>query len=193
MTTLFDTAGSFLAGFFVIFILMQLNIQILRTNNELLYYSISQLSTASSCEILEYDIYKVGYRVTSADKFLFAKEDEVKYLSDLDDNGTVDTVYYYLGDTTALTMTINPNDKPLYRKVNNGKPEMISIVTNFSFAYIDSSGMNKISYADLSGNPNKMRSIKGIEAYATVESTEPVNDVYQSSEVVKRIFPKNIK
>ena len=192
MAYLLDIAGSFLISFYVIFILIQFNSQVKASSDELLFYNISQLNAATSCEILEHDIYKAGYRVSASDKILLADSVQLKYYGDIDNNGTRDSVHYYIGSIGEMFITFNPADRPLYRKVNGGSPEMVSIVTNFRISYIDSSGIDKIPYADLN-TPSKRRKIKGIQVYATVESGEPINGIFQSSELIRTIFPKNIK
>ena len=40
-------------------------------------------------------------------------------MTDLDNDGIVDTLHYYLGDTSELSGTPNENDRLLYRVVNS--------------------------------------------------------------------------
>jgi hypothetical protein len=191
MASLLDITGSFIIGIILLFILMQFNGDVYRSNTELLYYNLNQKNLATASEILEYDLYKIGNKVESEDKFIIAAQNSIKYLSDVNNDGIIDTVYYYLGDSTEVT-TSNPNDKHLYRKLNSNTPQVISTVSAHTFSYFDSIGVNEINYNDLT-NPNYMRAIRGIEIFAIFETGEPVYGVYQRSELVKKIFPKNLK
>ena len=50
------------------------------------------------------DFHKLGYG-TAAPNFMVGNVDstEIKFFSDIDNNGIVDSVHYFLGDTTDLS------------------------------------------------------------------------------------------
>jgi len=43
------------------------------------------------------------------------KANEIKFYTDIDNNDFAGSIHYFLGKTTDLSFTTNPNDKSLYR------------------------------------------------------------------------------
>jgi hypothetical protein len=102
----------------------------------------TQQNIAAVVGVLEYDFRKIGYCAdwtkipNPAKSIVFADKDKVKYLTDVDRNGTVDTMSYYVGSTSELIYTANPRDRFLYRVINNEKPVKVNLgVTQFSLVY----------------------------------------------------------
>jgi hypothetical protein len=102
----------------------------------------TQQNIAAVVGVLEYDFRKIGYCAdwtkipNPAKSIVFADKDKVKYLTDVDRNGTVDTMSYYIGPTSELIYTANPRDRFLYRVINNEKPVKVNLgVTQFSLVY----------------------------------------------------------
>jgi hypothetical protein len=102
----------------------------------------TQQNIAAVVSILEYDFRKIGYCAdwtkipNPAKSIVFADKDKVKYLTDVDRNGTVDTMSYYIGPTSELIYTANPRDRFLYRVINNEKPVKVNLgVTQFNLVY----------------------------------------------------------
>jgi hypothetical protein len=57
------------------------------------------------------------------------------------EDGKVDTVKYYLGTTSELSMTPNPRDRMLYRVINNAAPKGSNLgVVEFRLTYFNSLG-----------------------------------------------------
>lgn len=101
-----------------------------------------QQNIASVVSTLEYDFRKIGYcadwrQIPNPSKsIIFAKSDGIKFLTDVDRDGKVDTMYYYIGPASELIYTANPRDKFLYRVVNNEKPVKVNLgVTQFDLVY----------------------------------------------------------
>lgn len=188
MSSWIDVAGSFIIGGIIILIMANLNIYINTSSAENLYTNIVQDNMASTVNILEHDFYRMGYGINNG-RIIEADSNSIKFISDLNNSGVYDTVAYSVGTTSDLSGTQNPNDKPLYRTLNNGSPKYTESVTNFDLSYYDSLG-NKFNYASL--NSSTIRSkIRIIKIYLKIESTEPVDGVYQSAEWERKIFPKN--
>lgn len=102
----------------------------------------TQQNIAAVVGVLEYDFRKIGYCAdwtkipNPAKSIVFADKDKVKYLTDVDRNGTVDTMSYYIGPTSELIYTANPRDRFLYRVINNEKPVKVNLgVTQFNLVY----------------------------------------------------------
>ncbi len=98
--------------------------------------------------MIQYDFRKIGYcldptQIPDPTKaIIYADTSSIKFYTDLSTaanpygDGVLDIVYYYLGPTSELSMTPNPNDRILYRVVNNAPPKGSNLgVTKFSLMY----------------------------------------------------------
>jgi hypothetical protein len=101
-----------------------------------------QQNIASVVRTLEFDFRKIGYCADwtqipiPSKSIIFADVDKIKYLTDVDKNGTVDTMSYYIGPASELIYTANPRDKFLYRVVNSENPVKVNLgVTQFNLVY----------------------------------------------------------
>lgn len=103
--------------------------------------------------MIEYDFRKIGYCANPANfpdptqAIIYADSSSIKFYTDLstpqypNGDGTPDIVYYYVGPTSELSMTPNPNDRILYRVVNNAPPKGANLgVTQFSLLYFSALG-----------------------------------------------------
>ncbi len=101
-----------------------------------------QQNIATVVSILEFDFRKIGYCAdwtkipNPAKSIIYADSNKIKYLTDVDRNGIVDTMSYYIGPASELIYTANPRDRFLYRVVNNEKPVKVNLgVTQFQLVY----------------------------------------------------------
>ncbi len=108
---------------------------------------IVQQNLTSVVEVLENDLRKMGYcsdwtkLPNPATVILSADSTSIKFLTDVNNDGNVDTLYYYLGPTSELASTPNPRDRLLYRVVNNETPRSANLgITEFSLLYFDPLG-----------------------------------------------------
>lgn len=191
MSYLLDVIGSFAIGAVVILIIIRFNESMITASNESLIYNLAQFNVTETSQIIEYDFYKIGFRVFDDNKFGIADTTEIEYYSDYNNNGYIDTIRYYLSDTTALSGTVNPNDKLLYRSVNGANPDIMGSVTLFKLAYLDSTG-NAITPVSILTNPEERKKIIGVDVHLYVESNFPIGDQYQGAEWKKKILLKNI-
>ncbi|RPH35755.1 hypothetical protein EHM92_05650 [bacterium] len=145
-------------------------------------------------QLLEYDFRKIGFckepnnLVDPTKAILLADTSRLKFLTDLDfgsgPDGVLDSVYYYLGDTTELSQTPNPRDRYLYRVVNGETPKGANLgITSFTMKYFDRSGVpipTPVGVAEL----QKIQtiqitlSVENVYAAAIVETT---NKQYSSA------------
>ncbi|MCX8010138.1 MAG: hypothetical protein N3A61_03215 [Ignavibacteria bacterium] len=132
--------------------------------------------------MIENDFRKIGYRAIS-NPILSADSSSITFLADIDNNYLVDTVTYIIGDSTTAFNTSNPNDKLLFRIVNQDTIKSHNAcVTNF-----------KLSYFDLNGNPTSDLSfIKSISINIKVESVEKLEGRYLSEAKNVFVIPKNL-
>lgn len=191
MSYLLDIMGSFAIGALVMLMLFRFNQTMLSASNEKLLYNISQLNTVVATEVIEYDFYKIGYRVDSADALIRCRTREVAYLSDYDNDGVVDSIKYFLGDKNDLEHTTNPKDMLLYRQVNKDKPQIITALVDFELSYRDTAGVLITPTSELS-DANKRKAVRGIDVYIYLESADPIDGIYQGTEWKRNLALKNI-
>ena len=191
MGYLLDIIGSTIIAGMVIMILMAVNINTTTSSAALLFTTIEQQKMTQVSEIIQYDFYKIGYLVPG-EKIAIADSNEIKFYADIDNDTEIDSIHYYVGYTTDLSYTSNPNDKPLYRQRNWQDNLLAEIpVVDFNLSYYDSIG-NSLDYSSLTSAAGRTL-IKSIKIKITVESDELYADEYRTSEWKKKISPKNLR
>jgi hypothetical protein len=191
MAYLLDILGSVIIAGMVVMILLTININTSTSSSALLFTTIEQRKITAATELIQYDFYKIGYLIPG-EKIAIADSNEIKFYSDIDNDTEIDSVHYYLGNTTDLTYTSNPNDKPLYRQRNWQDSLLAEIpVVDFNLSYYDSIG-NSLDYSSLTNSAGRDL-IKSIKIKITVESDEMYADEYRTSEWKKKISPKNLR
>lgn len=195
MQFLLDHLGAMVIGGILILAIIGLNFQMNSASYDKFAQSTIQQTAISTMETLEYDFYKIGYRIP-ADRIDIADSTTIKFKTDLitsskpEGDGTADIIQYSLGTKSDLNSTPNPNDKPLYRKVNSGQNELVGIVTDWKINYYDLLG-NELTYASLQDSASR-DAIKKIGLQLKFESPQKFDGRYQTFESEKRISPKNL-
>jgi hypothetical protein len=189
MAYVLDIIGAAVLGGLVILLTVAVNLQITTSASESFNSTLTQRDAVVSSEILEFDLYKMGYRVSGA-KIAIADSNEVKYHADLNNDGTADTIHYFLGTTSDMSSTMNPDDRPLYRALNSDAPYISSVVTDFEVAYLDAAG-NQLDYDSLSSAVQRSN-IRGIQTRLEFESSHPIDGDYQTVQLERLIRPKNL-
>jgi hypothetical protein len=106
---------------------------------------VAQQNLSSIIQVLEHDLRKIGY-CADWKAILLADSAKIKFLTDVDEDGNLDSLFYYLGPTSELTNTPNPRDRFLYRVTNNESPVGVNLgVIQFKLTYINSLG-SQISF-----------------------------------------------
>jgi type II secretory pathway component PulJ len=181
-STIIDIVGSVLIGGTLMLILWRLN----NATSENTYNYSGELSLqqnlATVAMVIEYDFRKIGYcsdwnKIPDPTKaIVLADSNKIKFLTDVQSDGVVDTMYYYLGPTSELTQTENPRDRILYRLVNNETPKGANMgVTQFKMVYFNALG-DTISFPIT--NPGEITSM---EINVTVENTAGYDQKYSSA------------
>ena len=195
MQFLLDQLVGIVVGGILILAIVGFNFQMNSASYDKFAQSTIQQSSISTLEVIEYDFYRIGYRI-AADKISFADSTTIEFKTDLITNvypegdGNEDVIKYYLGEKSDLNSTPNPEDVPLYRKVNTLQPEMIGTVTTFTIVYHDNLG-NELAYSTLTDSVGR-ESIKRIGLQFTFESPQKFDGRYQRFEIEKLISPKNL-
>lgn len=166
---LLDIAGSVIVGGILLLTLFRMNDNATQNTYNFSGELTLQENLVATVEVLEYDFRKIGYcenpmnlPFPEKDAILYADTSEVIFLTDLmippyDDpqgDGIVDTVRYYLGPASELTSTPNPNDRPLYRVVNNIPTSVNLGVTKFRIRYFrdSSNATGSVTLAEIKEN-----------------------------------------
>lgn len=146
-STLIDILGSTLIGGMLLLILLRLNDS--GVQNTYMYGGelIVQQNLVDAVKLLEYDFRKIGFcadwkKLPDPLKYIvYADSNKIKYLTDVDSDGNVDTMTYFTGPTSELLNTPNPRDMLLYRVVNGATPKGSNLgVTEFNLVYYDNFG-----------------------------------------------------
>ncbi len=148
-------------------------------------------------KLLEYDFRKIGFCLEPnlipdpTRAILLADSTRIKFLSDVDldgtgPDGTVDSVYYYLGPVSELASTQNPRDCLLYRVINTETAKGANLgVTQFKLSYFDAQG-NVLALPITGLNLQKIQTIQISLILENVTASElaetaPINTQFSSA------------
>ena len=172
MSTILDIISSTFIGGILLLLIIKLNLfasnASFASDNELKM----QQNAKTYAEILNYDFRKIGYKHDGV-SIITAKNDQFKFVGDLQrpgesGYGIIDTVEYFIRDSSYSLGTLNQNDIILVRVVNSKDSISGSSLglVKLNFSYLDS----------LSIPTNILSKIKYIKTELWVEPTEPVNN-----------------
>ena len=142
---------------------------------------VAQQNLSSIIQVLEYDLRKIGYcadwkKIPAPNQsILLADSTRLKFLTDVDEDGDMDSIFYYLGSTSELSSTPNPRDRFLYRVTNNEAPVGVNLgVIQFNLAYFNSLG-NQLDFPiSEAGEVHSMEikiAVEDVDAYDQQYST----------------------
>ncbi len=180
-STILDILGSAIIGGMLLLILFRLNDSaaenVYNNSGELT----SQQNIATLVQILENDFRKIGYCKDwkkipiPSQAIIFADSTKIKFLTDIEPDGIVDSIYYYVGSPNELLSTPNPRDRFLYRVVNKELPKKVNLgVTQFNLVYYD-------IFDDTLNFPiNVPGSIHSMQINLAVENSDAYDNRYSS-------------
>ena len=178
-----ELAGSFIIGGMLLLSILSLNADIMQTATINNLGTNAQQNVTNIVSILEYDFRKIGYRVPSGiDAITDMTDSTIDFLADVDNDGNVDSVSFYLGPTSEPSGTENPNDRYLYRRVNGTAYDVALGITSWTLTYYDISGSVTIFEAN----------VRSIRISFTVETIIPFDTTYGSARWEGRFTPKNL-
>lgn len=141
----------------------------------------AQTNLATVVQILENDLKKIGYCAdwkqipVPTEAILYADSSSIRFLTDTDNNGVVDTMYYYFDHSKDIPSTPNPRDRFLYRVVDGEAPVDINMgLTQFSMEFYNALG-NKLSFPI-----TDPRQIYSMQIDITVEDVSAYDEKYQT-------------
>lgn len=188
MATLIDLLGSCAFGALAILLAVKLNIYLATTHQQSTFDVVAQQNCVQLGSIIENDFYKIGYGDKSGASIRTADTSSIKFYTDIDNNGTLDSVQYYTGAMGAGSGQINPHHKLLYRKINTKNPTAMKLgMTNFKLTYYDSAGTKTATVS-------KIRAIKvslDVESDVKSEGAGGQDVVYNVVHWQQFIVPKS--
>ena len=162
-STLLDIMGSVLGGGILLLILIRMNATAIQNNYEYSGERIVQQNLVEVVTLIEYDFRKIGYCNAQSNipnpavAIIHADSSSITFLTDIVTpdhpfgDGSVDTLKYYVGPTSELTNTPNPNDRILYRVINHNAPVGANLgVTQFKLTFLNSAG---VKITNMPANP----------------------------------------
>jgi len=190
MSQLLDIIGSFITGATIVLVVMNLNFQITTSQRENFFNSISQTEVINVANVVEHDIYKIGFQPSTSNIITQADSNKIQFYADIDNDLTAEQVTYSLGTTNDLNGTPNPDDKPIYRKVNAGSTNLVGSAYSFNLSYYDSIG-NQLQYGSLASQATRNR-IRKVTIDYLYQSPYPVDGNYQTVQWKKTFNPRNL-
>jgi len=181
-STLIDILGATVIGGILLMILLRMNDKAVENTYTHGAELMVQENLVAVVELLEHDFRKIGYckkwntLPDPSHSIIAADSNDISFLTDLDNNGVVDTLRYFTGPTSDLSSTTNPRDRMLYRVENNETPTGSNLgVTEFKITYYDALG-------DLIPFPITVPSaIYIMQIDVTVENFESYNQNYSTA------------
>ena len=152
-SVILDIMGSMIIGGILLLTLFRMNDNATRNTYNFSGELVVQQNLVTTVEVLEYDFRKIGYCEDpfklphpEENAILYADTSKIVFLTDLmtsaygstnpHGDGKLDTLEYFLGPTSELTGTPNPNDRFLYRVVNDAAPRDVNLgITKFRIRY----------------------------------------------------------
>jgi hypothetical protein len=200
MNILLDILGSVVTGGMVLLIHFGLISRMSTVAADLLLSNLNANDAIEVTKIIENDFYKIGYRDTTGNIFELAQQNAIQFKAPVKQDSLPKSINYYIGSTSQMLGTKNPNDKPLFRQVAGENAMMIGVVRDFNLIYLDSVG-NIIDYSDVKSQAQRKK-IRGVNILMKIESSVTVtkdektktgDDIYPFVEWKKTIFPKNTR
>ncbi len=176
-----DILGSVIIGGILLLSMANLN----EKSTENLYRGSTNLAAqtnlATIVQILETDFRKIGYCAdwqqipTPTEAILYADSVSIRYLTDVQSDGIVDTMFYYIDHSTDIPETPNPRDRYMYRVINNEAPVGVNLgVTQFKMTFFNALG------TELTFPLADPREIYTMQIDISVEDVAAYNQEYQT-------------
>ena len=193
-SSILDIVGSFVIAGFLFLMTMRMNQAAQETSSAYHIQLSMQSNLTTLVSILEFDLRKIGYcrdfkKIPDPTKsLLLADSSRIKFLCDYNNDGNLDSIFYYLGPPSELTDTPNPRDCYLYKKTNNGTPEKWNFgVTTFRFKFYDALGdsvLFPISSPSL---------VSSMEISVQVQAADPYQQIYVTDPFAYETFWRQIR
>lgn len=173
----------------IMFIVINLN----EVTFEKTYALNMETNIVTLARLIEHDFVKIGYR-SAKPSIIKAEPNAITFTSDLENNGIIRVVKYYLGSAldTVVSETKNPHDKILYREVTGYSTMNINMgLVEFNLTYMDSAGKVTMNPALVKSIRVKVR-LENPDPIYQVNKPAPDNVQYPGVFWEKTIYPRNL-
>ncbi len=126
-----NLTGSFIIGGIVLLTLLFVQSNIKDFQRSQIINEFTESSMVSMSNVVDYDFNKIGYRVTTNPKISSINGSSISFLSDLNNNGTVDSVKYFI-------RTLSGKQYLVRRTFENSASEYQMAISNFLIQGYDS-------------------------------------------------------
>ncbi len=184
MSYMLDIVGSFIIAGLLLLAVMSSYTNV----NEFALISSMNLTVQENLkewtQIVRHDFRKIGFHVNDTTSAIQSIDStSISFLADIDNNGTVDSVSYFLSDPDQVPGTENPRDRMLNRLVSGQLTSGSLGLTDFQLRYYDGIG-------NLTWVPDE---VKAVEVFIQIESPFPLDTTYVWSNWRGVISPLNIQ
>ena len=118
MGDMLDIISSTLIAWMLLLSVLKMNSTLSSTDSDTNVEVITQENATTIANTVAYDFYKIGYKASPG--IIFADTSAITFLAQMDNDGIVDTIRYWLSSTVS-TPLVNPNWRTLYR-IKNSEP-----------------------------------------------------------------------
>lgn len=193
-SSLLDIIGSSLVGGLLFIMGLRLNASANETSAVYSTNYILQKNMTALVGILEEDFRKIGYckdwkKIPDPSRAIrTADSTTIRFWTDIGNDGTLDSITYYIGQASELASTPNPWDCYIYRQENNETALRMNLgVTRFSVKYYDA--LND----PLPFPITDPRGVYFMEITVAVESAAPYKQEYTYDPSAYQVFWKQIR
>ncbi|MGA9116783.1 MAG: hypothetical protein WB626_08415 [Bacteroidota bacterium] len=183
MQHLLDLVGAIVIGGLIMLLLIGYNANLVQTSSTMGFTLREQENLSAATEVLEFDFRKMGYRVADSIKVTLADTARITFRTDLDNNGALDSIRYYLGSVPSRASG-NRQVRTLYRVVNNRTPYPVHTgIRQF-----------RLWYLDRLGNFTTVRqNIRAVRVLVNSEGNASADGRYTGISWDRVIRPKNLR
>ena len=142
-STLIDIMGATIIGGILLIMINSLNERAIGNNITYGSDKLLQMEVVQLADLIETDFRKIGYCEISSkvsdsmNVILSADTSQIKFITDLNRDGNLDTLEYSVSSTAVLSNTKNPRDRILYRKFSAYPYEKtLNVSANITLFYL---------------------------------------------------------
>jgi hypothetical protein len=193
-STILDIVGSVAVAGFLLLMALRMNASANEASAVYMGSYVLQTNITALVDIIETDFRKIGYckdwrKIANPTASIrIADSSRLRFWTDVDNDGSLDSITYYLGPTSELAATPNPADRYLYRQVNTQTPLRMSLgITRFALQYFDA---ENTSIPFPITDPRK---VYFMQISVAVETPVPYTQEYMDDRSQYEVFWKQIR
>ncbi len=193
-STMLDMIGSFVVGGMLFLMALRLNASAVEESSVYNGNLILQQNMTTTVNLIETDFRKIGYcrnwRMIPdpSQSIRIADSNRLRFWTDLGNDGTLDSLTYYLGPASELNDTPNPRDRFLYRQEDANPPERMNLgITQFQLRYRDAED------SIIAFPVTDPREVNSLELSIAIESAAPMTQQYMNDTSQYQVFWRQIR